>query len=278
MTADALNADELLRAQRLLRHRLLDNGTAVRWRPARDLAAHLLLHLDSPVDCLRLSAKWLCRWLRAERVDAAFHAADGLLFTPSAEAQGCTGALPSVIGTSFDAQDAGICRIWSVGLPVGFRDVMAEPWLGAQTRTTLRRLGTRAKFTLPVFDGRRPVGMLCADWSAPHPGWTPQTCDHLAQLAAEVLGPVLGATRRLAGHTATGAWPGEVPPPLAVLTPSELRLARMVAMGLSYKEAARQLDRSLSTVDHRLRSMRHKLGAPSTARLAVMLAQLLPPA
>lgn len=40
-----------------------------------------------------------------------------------------------------------------------------------------------------------------------------------------------------------------------------------MAGGLSYKEVARRLGRSLSTVDHQLRSIRHKLGLPSTARL-----------
>jgi DNA-binding CsgD family transcriptional regulator len=40
---------------------------------------------------------------------------------------------------------------------------------------------------------------------------------------------------------------------------------------LSYKEIARRLDRSLSTIDHQLRSVRGKLGARSTARLVRML-------
>ena len=67
-------------------------------------------------------------------------------------------------------------------------------------------------------------------------------------------------------------------PALAGLTSAELKIARMVARGMSYKEIARELNRSFSTVDHQLRSVRDKLGAPSTARLVRMLADLLPAA
>ena len=64
---------------------------------------------------------------------------------------------------------------------------------------------------------------------------------------------------------------GQIAHELAVLTPAELKVARLVATGLSYKEVARRLDRSLSTVDHQLRSIRDKLGVRSTARLVHLL-------
>ena len=54
-----------------------------------------------------------------------------------------------------------------------------------------------------------------------------------------------------------------------------LEVARLVATGLSYKEVARRLDRSFSTVDHQLRSIRDKLGARSTARLVHLLNERL---
>jgi DNA-binding CsgD family transcriptional regulator len=60
-------------------------------------------------------------------------------------------------------------------------------------------------------------------------------------------------------------------PVLAQLTPAERRVAELVAMGLSYKEVARRLGRSLSTIDHQLRSIRGKVVAASTARLVRLL-------
>lgn len=55
------------------------------------------------------------------------------------------------------------------------------------------------------------------------------------------------------------------------LTPAELRVARLVVQGLSYKEIAREIDRSLSTVDHHLRHIRDKLNVHSTSRLIHVL-------
>jgi DNA-binding CsgD family transcriptional regulator len=65
------------------------------------------------------------------------------------------------------------------------------------------------------------------------------------------------------------------PPLLAKLTPAERRVAELVAAGLSYKEIARRLDRSVSTIDHQLRSVRFKLGARSNSRLVRLLADQL---
>jgi len=61
--------------------------------------------------------------------------------------------------------------------------------------------------------------------------------------------------------------------PLACLTAAELKVAQLVVNGLSYKEVARQLKRSLSTVDHQLRSIREKTGAASTAALIHLLSR-----
>jgi AraC-like DNA-binding protein/DNA-binding CsgD family transcriptional regulator len=67
----------------------------------------------------------------------------------------------------------------------------------------------------------------------------------------------------------------ETPDGLRCLTPAERSVVRLVAEGLSYKEIARKLERSFSTVDHQLRSIRAKLGAASTARLNVLLGRMM---
>jgi len=58
---------------------------------------------------------------------------------------------------------------------------------------------------------------------------------------------------------------------LGLLTPAERRVALLAATGMSYKEIARQLDRSFSTVDHQLRSVREKLGVRSASQLVRIL-------
>jgi DNA-binding CsgD family transcriptional regulator len=102
-------------------------------------------------------------------------------------------------------------------------------------------------------------------------------CAHFQELVA-VLGPVMGAARSLQGEgpdeqrppVPAGAVGGQSP--LAELTPAERKVALLVATGMSYKEIARHLNRSFSTVDHQLRSVRTKLGVRSTSRLVRLLA------
>jgi DNA-binding CsgD family transcriptional regulator len=96
-------------------------------------------------------------------------------------------------------------------------------------------------------------------------------CEHFQEVARVVLSPILATSRRL----------GMEPSLLTQLSPAERRVAELVAAGLSYKEIARRLDRSVSTIDHQLRSVRRKLGARSNSRLVRMLADQLaaaPPA
>lgn len=271
--------DPLLTLQRQLRSRLLEGaGPAPQ---ARALAAELLLYIDSAPDCWRLCTEWLCDALGADRVDGGFSQPGHAVYQPLAEAQRPAAQLPSVIGTSFNAQDANIRPIWAAGQPVAFPDLRQAHAIGAGTRHTLQRLGTRAKLVLPAFDGAQPVALFCADWSGTHPGWSDSTLHGVRELAHTVLGPVLRAARCWADAAVTEPssagprQPAELPG-LDELTPAELRLVRLIATGMSYKEAARELGRAFSTVDHQLRSIRAKLGVPTTARLVTLLASRHP--
>ena len=93
-------------------------------------------------------------------------------------------------------------------------------------------------------------------------------------LANAALGPLLGAANQFALERSERPSPRDCSTSLAALTPAELKVAKLVAGGMSYKEIARELDRSFSTIDHQLRSIREKLGKRSTARLVHVLCEL----
>lgn len=292
-----MNDDEFLQIQRHLRARLFEGGAAIRWRPGRELAAQLLLYLDDDLACWRLTAEWLRDTLDADRVDGGYGGflgrhGEGRSYVVMAEARRSAMALPSVLGIRFDAADPSIRNVWCDPGVSPIADVSQARSFSAGMRGALQALGTSAKLAMPLRDGSRPVGLLCADWHRRAPSWDAQDCEHMALLARQVLGPVFAASERIvreraedaAGHDAGAAWallPAPAAPhagaspadALAQLTPAERKVARLVARGLSYKEVARQLDRSLSTVDHQLRSIREKLGARSTARLVRLLAE-----
>jgi DNA-binding CsgD family transcriptional regulator len=268
-----MKEENLFAAQRQLRRSLLDSPGAIRWRPARDLAAHLLLHLDAPDDCLRVAVDWLREALDADRVDCGFGRPDDALFRPQAEALRDGRNVPSVVGIEMDAIDWGLQALWQAHGVMVLRDFELERLLSQRMRAELLRLGTRVKMAVPIMDRTGPLGLMCVDWLD---AWEPARDERRArfeEVAAVVLGPVMSASLRMAGgmRRATRPTRDEAPGLFDSLTPAERTVAWLAAEGLSYKEIARQLDRSFSTVDHQLRSARSKLGVSSTARLVNLM-------
>lgn len=280
-----MRSDDILQAQRNLRAKLLDDRQTLPWQPARDLAAQLLLYLDDPNQCWKAGAEWLREMVDADRVDGGFAQPNQALYAPQIEALRSDRFVPSVVGVHMNALDPGVTTVWATDGIVVFNDVANEGRMSAEMRAQLRDIGTRTKLSVALRDGDRPLGLMCADWMEPKHAWTASVGANLTLFACAVLGPVLAVAQQLAADDAVPAAsmplladPVPMHPALAGLTSAELRIAHMVARGMSYKEIARELNRSFSTVDHQLRSVRDKLGAQSTTRLVRMLADILPQA
>lgn len=303
--------DDILPLQRSLRRRLFEGPDAIRWRPGRDLAAHLLLYLDDAEACWRIAAEWLREHLDADRVDGGFGGFIGQRgvienYVVSAEVRRGSLPMPRLQGLSFNGASPCMRSVWRETGVFTLPDVSQTIRFTDDERLTLLALGTAAKLALPIRDHGTPIGLMCADWHREVPHWSGDSCHHLGELTRQALGPLLAAAAQWhSGHPPQPADPPgceagwnrapalqdslliRLPPPIHAdegaqfsrLTPAERKVAQLVAVGLSYKEVARQLNRSLSTVDHQLRSIREKLGVRSTARLVHMLTeQLAPPA
>jgi len=273
-----MNSENVLQAQRRLRGNLLDDRCTLPWRPAREFAAQLLLYVDDPAQCWRVGAEWLREILDADRVDGGFAEPGQVSYAPQAESLRPGRVIPSVVGASMDARDPGMACVWAAEDVVVFEDIANDTRFGAQLQAQLATIGTRTKLAIALRDGSRPMGLICADWIELRQTWESEAYANLSLLTRLVLGPVLMAAQSLVADSdnavsapmqSTGK-PGSSRS-LTELTPAELRVARMAAKGMSYKEIARELNRSFSTIDHQLRSVRDKLGVNSTARLVRIL-------
>jgi DNA-binding CsgD family transcriptional regulator len=264
-----INAEHMLELQRALRERLLSRRQ-IAWRPARDLAAHMLLHLDDANGCLQLAVQWMRDALDADRVDAGFGAPRDVVYRPQAEALRSTRWVPSMIGAAIDAADGGVQGVWASHQVVVFRDIAQEPRMGERLRASLLGVGSRSIIATALRDGGVPVGLTCADWMECRVDPDDTRCARLQELSDGVLGPIISAARSLDEETQCGD-PGGARNVLRGLTPAERKVAQLAATGLSYKEIARRLDRSFSTVDHQLRSVREKLGVRSAGQLVRIL-------
>ena len=275
---------ELLAAQRVLRDRILCGKGGVEARQQRDLAAEMLLYLDDPQSCWQASARWLMSVTAAHRIDAGFSSAQDACYRPMFELVRADVMLPSVVGAAMDARDPGIACVWESSRVVVLDDVGGDRRLGTDLRAALFAAGTRRKLAVALRDAQGDVGLMCVDAVA-GAAWRADECTQFDNVARNVIAPILAAARRLtvesvesadSDRAACRAGAAQRPEECRGLTPAELRVAHLVLAGCSYKEIARKLGRSASTIDHHLRSMREKLGVNSTAKLMRDLIVLIP--
>ncbi|MET3604485.1 hypothetical protein ABIC99_002301 [Sphaerotilus sulfidivorans] len=167
---------ELLRLQRLWRERLLGGAGATRWRPGREIAAELLLHLDDEAACWHRAADWLRDLLDADRVDGGpggfVDPAEGnRSYQPQAEMQREPGLLPTVLGLRFEATDPGLQAVWQRPEPCWSSATCQQPELQGD-RAPARPLGlhhrppdapaareVRRAFQRPADAAARPAGL-----------------------------------------------------------------------------------------------------------------------
>lgn len=281
------NEELVLAEQRALRRHLFEGSSAIRWHPGREIAAQILLYLDDPHACLRITVEWIRDLLDADRVDAGYGGyvlSNGFALDYVAEAESKKNDLeiPAVLGKRFDAFEAGLRNAWLSERLFPVESVSQNKQLSSNLRNTLANAGTMSKIAMPLRHGERPVGMICADWHVDYPSWNNGICNELEAFVRNAIGPLLATSQRLANNSLASQVACTLPSNESStakfskfgFTASEERVASLVAGGLSYKEVARELGKSLSTIDHQLRSIREKTGAKSTSRLVSLLSEV----
>lgn len=280
------SSGEVFSAQRRLRTALLDRPV-VRYKPARDLAAHMLLHLDDLTGCWSVAANWLRAELGCHRVDTGFGDQAAANYSPGfAEAKSSDHDIPSFAGKPVDNRDAMMQAMWQGDRPLVYADIKHDSRVSIRMRQRMSGARTRSKlaWALQTPDGK--YGLICADWTEHLVPVQSGLYDCFEQTVADVLSPIIFVAQGMSGQVLADAGagpqrhPGRAAMPesanaavLAGLTASETEVARLVAKGLSYKEIARRRGRSFSTIDHQLRSIREKTGAASTAALIHLLSR-----
>ncbi len=257
-----------------MRAALLDRPV-VRYKPARDLAAHMLLHIDDLTTCWSIAANWLRAELGCHRVDTGFGVQSAVEYQPGfAEARSQDYDVPSFAGAAVDNRDAMMQAMWHEDHPLVYADIKQDSRVSIRMRQRMSGARTRSKFAWALRTPQGGYGLICADWTEYKAPVQSGLYDCFEQTVADVLSPIIHVAKSLSGaaphRSETGQPPGAG---RSLLTPSETEVARLVAKGLSYKEIARIRGRSFSTIDHQLRSIREKTGATSTAALIHLLAR-----
>lgn len=268
-----------------MRTQLLD-GPFIRYGPARDLAAHMLLRLDDLEACWSLATDWLRKELECHRVDAGFGAPHARTYIPSlAEAKDANYDVPTLGGSAVDNHDPIMQAMWLSPRPVVFADIKQDRRLQMRLRQRLSKARTKTKIGGALRAGNGSYGLICADWTEHFAPSDSNIYDRFEQTVADVLGPIIAVARAIddqerpsrdgrAQSIPAGMADGPRNVSAVTLTSSEAEVASLVAKGLSYKEIALIRGRSFSTIDHQLRSIRKKTGVSSTSALISLLARM----
>ena len=208
-------------------------------------------------DVLDVALDELCRVLGADRADAGMVPSCAAAYVPAWQvAPGGQTATFAVAGG-----DAVIAGVLASELAVTVADVEHEMALGS-CRDAMLRIGTRSVLARR-FEAAGTPGLICFDWTTTAHHADDDELELVDQFCRDVLEPVL--------HLAAVDARGKSPPPIELLTPGERQVVRLAAAGLSYRQIAAELDRSVSTIDHQLLSARRRVGARNTAQLVRLL-------
>lgn len=280
-----VTAGDVFEAQRQLREHLLDSPN-IRHQPARDLAAHMLLHLDDVSACWLVATQWLRETLGCHRVDTGFGRPEDRDYFPGfAEAKNTDYDVPSFGGFAVDNRDPIMRAMWAGNNAIAFADIKQDRRVTPRLRRRMSGARTKSKFGAALRTRNGGFGLICADWTEHLVPNKTDLFDCFEQTVTDVLSPIIAVAKDVTealdpqaavnheavsvfhyGRRGSGA--------LDALTSAEVEVARLVAQGLSYKEIANIRGRSLSTIDHQLRSIRSKMGVSSTSNLIRLLSNL----
>lgn len=273
-------SDDVLQQQRRLKRDLLDAPHAIRWPSARELAAYMLLSIDEPEVCWRSALDFLRQNLGVERVDGGYASPDDDIYWPASSECRSGPEVPSLIGMAVDNHAPAARQIWLAGRPLVHNDMTQDLVFDDHLRKHFLAIGTVGKMTCAVVFRNEPIGLVCADRMSTGNGWQAAHYDCFDSVTRDVMAPILHAARMLTSQFGLATPSGKRAersrwtPGLATLSRAELQVCRLVAEGLSYKEIALRINRSFSTVDHHLRSIRTKLQIRSTGKLVSELSKL----
>lgn len=246
----------------------------------------MLLHLDDVTTCWSIATRWLRDTLDCQRVDTGFGRPDDKEYFPGfAEAKNGNYDVPSFGGFAVDNRDPIMRAMWAGNKPIVFADIKQDRRVTPMLRKRMSGARTKSKFGAALRTRDGGFGLICADWTEHLVPNEADLFDCFEQTVTDVLSPIIAVAKDVTeaqdpqtankhdavsvfhyGRRGSGA--------LDALTSAEIEVARLVAQGLSYKEIANTRGRSLSTIDHQLRSIRSKMGVSSTSNLIRLLSNL----
>ena len=217
-----------------------------------DATAHMLFELNDPSALMQVATRFIGQRLSACRADVGLATRRDKVYSSQVEWLSSSSDPPSMKAVELPNQSRVIQRVWKCDRPVAYSDCytgsefesMREGMLKTRTRSLIAR---RLEFNDETF------GLICIDQTTHARQWETGTLEYLDLFGATVLSPLLHMSAALSLQ--------------ARPSPAELDAIRLAARGLSYKQIAKQLGKSVRTIEHQLRHARQRMDASNQADL-----------
>ena len=221
-------------------------------------AAQMILYIDNPQEVVRVGLQYLVSELSVCRADAGFATPSHLHYTPIAEFCNINTSPPSITGMVIPNQHKAMQQVWKSSVPVKYEIVKDNEVLG-DLRQPLMDLGCKSMLMQKLMWEDEPIGIVCVDYTIHDHTWSQIEIKFMESFCAMFLGPLAAISNYWFNPKLHSMF--------SKPTDSELKAIRLAASGLSYKQIAGKLDKSVRTIENQFRNARKRLGARNQIEL-----------
>ena len=236
----------------ILRKTYLDDRIGLFDGSTLDATAHMLFVLPDSDRLMQVAARFVAEKLDACRADIGFGNSRAPLYRSSIEFLSSASAPPSMTVVDLPNQDKIVQKVWTSSHPVAFSGCYTRPDFES-LREGMIVTRTQSLIARRLDVENRSFGLICVDQTTHSREWDSRAIEFLDTFCSHVLSPLLDISARLNGNIRP--------------SPAELDAIRLASLGLSYKQIAKHLNKSIRTVEHQLRNARRKMGASNQADL-----------
>jgi DNA-binding CsgD family transcriptional regulator len=244
---------------RALKEHFLDAHSRSVSQETLNCVAHLILVIEDPEKLMKVALEYVVTKLSACRADAGFLAPGDRIYRPASIYYSRQSDPPACAGIAFPNQSKIFQRTWKQSSPLMCEDVHTNPLL-LDSRNKFELIGSKSILLQRLAIGKNPVGIACVDFTQDQRVCTASEICFMQSFCGTFLGPLAGISRY---------WHGPKEKFQVVKKPSrsELMAIRMAAKGMSYKQIANKLGKSIRTIENQLRHARFSLNAANQAEL-----------
>jgi DNA-binding CsgD family transcriptional regulator len=239
-----------------LRRRIIDANVGSAPPAMLDCAAHMLLYADDLDAVKRIGLRHLLERFEATRIDLGFATPHSNIYVATAFERRADCQVPNPEGIKLPNRDRGIQVVWQSDQTV-YLDIGRDPLLARMRHVIRDTFRTKAKMAHRLEYEGNLFGLVCVDHTEETRRWDDRDQAYLNQYVLAFLSPILFESRAIRSARESAG----------LLTETEKAVVRLAALGLTYKEIARQLGKSPNTVDNQLRRIRAKLGVHNQVEL-----------